>query len=42
MNYLEMELSLRFWTILGGATAIVIILLAIWFANKYKKFKKIK
>lgn len=40
MNFLEIELSLRTWTILGGATTIGIILLAVWFANRYNKSKQ--
>ena len=39
MNYLEIEISLRTWTILGGVTTIGVLLLVIWLANRYNKAK---
>ena len=40
MNYLEIELSLRTWMILGGLSTIAIVLIAAWFANRYNKTKQ--
>ena len=42
MNYLEIELSLRTWTILGGVFTVGILLLAIWLAYSYNKAKNSK
>ena len=39
MNYLEIELSLRTWTILGGVSTVGILLLAVWLAYRYSKAK---